>query len=193
MPSSMRSVVVLPAPLGPRKPRMLPRGKDSDKSFTAVKSPKRLVTFDSSRTGSDTKGPQQGSGEPRAWSDFVNCSCLGWGYAIGTARSAGQDMGQPLDLDVLAQHAVEQRQFLAAQSGAQARCGTDRAMVLDKQPLAGLRLAPDLGHIAFGAADLRQRIEFGLQDCGLVDLRPIGLLEIGVAKFKQSVETFFTK
>jgi len=28
MPSIMRSVVVLPAPLGPRKPRMLPRARE---------------------------------------------------------------------------------------------------------------------------------------------------------------------
>src|SRR3954447_20515346 len=43
MPSSIRSVVVLPAPLGPRKPVMRPGSTEKDRESTAVKVPKRLV------------------------------------------------------------------------------------------------------------------------------------------------------
>src|SRR3954467_8688488 len=42
-PSSIRSVVVLPAPLGPRKPVMRPGATEKDRESTAVKVPKRLV------------------------------------------------------------------------------------------------------------------------------------------------------
>src|SRR4051812_23153139 len=42
-PSSIRSVVVLPAPLGPRKPVMRPGSTEKDRESTAVKVPKRLV------------------------------------------------------------------------------------------------------------------------------------------------------
>ena len=42
-PSSMRRVVVLPAPLGPRKPVIRPGSTSKLRSSTAVKVPKRLV------------------------------------------------------------------------------------------------------------------------------------------------------
>ncbi len=48
-PSTMRSVVVLPAPLGPRKPQIWPGSTLNDRSPTAVKPLKRLVTPSSSR------------------------------------------------------------------------------------------------------------------------------------------------
>ena len=41
---SMRIDVVLPAPLLPRMPKIVPRGTSNEMPFTAVKSPKRLVT-----------------------------------------------------------------------------------------------------------------------------------------------------
>src|SRR5580698_852961 len=50
---SILIVVVLPAPLGPRKPKMVPRGTEKDTWFTAQKSPKFLVrsfTFIISKT-----------------------------------------------------------------------------------------------------------------------------------------------
>ncbi len=42
-PVSMRSVVVLPAPLGPRKPTISPVSTRNDTSFTASLLPYRLV------------------------------------------------------------------------------------------------------------------------------------------------------
>jgi hypothetical protein len=39
----MRSVVVLPAPLGPRKPVMLPAATSNDNPSTATRSSKRFV------------------------------------------------------------------------------------------------------------------------------------------------------
>src|SRR6185503_15916021 len=45
MPAIMRSVVVLPAPLGPRNPNSSPRGTSRSMPFTAVKLPYRLVRF----------------------------------------------------------------------------------------------------------------------------------------------------
>src|SRR4051812_46073308 len=42
-PSSIRKVVVFPAPLGPRKPVMRPGSTEKDRESTAVKVPKRLV------------------------------------------------------------------------------------------------------------------------------------------------------
>ena len=42
-PASIRIVVDLPAPLGPRKPRTSPRRTENDTLSTAVKPPKRLV------------------------------------------------------------------------------------------------------------------------------------------------------
>src|SRR5262245_38327793 len=41
---TMRRVVVLPAPLGPSRPKTLPRGTSSDRSFTAVWPAKAFVT-----------------------------------------------------------------------------------------------------------------------------------------------------
>src|ERR1700712_2030132 len=44
-PKSIRSVVVLPAPLGPRNPVIWPGSTVNDRSDTASTDPKRLVTF----------------------------------------------------------------------------------------------------------------------------------------------------
>src|SRR4051812_13360115 len=46
----MRMVVVLPAPLGPRKPNTSPRCKVNDTSTTAARSPKRLPRCSAMRT-----------------------------------------------------------------------------------------------------------------------------------------------
>ena len=43
-PASIRMVVDLPAPLGPRKPSTSPRGTSNDTLSTAVNAPKRLVS-----------------------------------------------------------------------------------------------------------------------------------------------------
>ena len=43
-PASMRIVVDLPAPFGPRKPSTSPRATPNETSSTAVKLPKRLVS-----------------------------------------------------------------------------------------------------------------------------------------------------
>jgi hypothetical protein len=43
-PSSMRSVVVLPAPFGPRNPVIVPRLTEKLSRSTAVTCPKRLVS-----------------------------------------------------------------------------------------------------------------------------------------------------
>src|SRR5262245_28271079 len=44
-PHRMRMAVVLPAPLAPRKPKISPRCTSNVSPSTAVKSPKRLVSF----------------------------------------------------------------------------------------------------------------------------------------------------
>ena len=43
MPHSIRMVVDLPEPLGPRKPKISPGATENETRSTAVKSPKRLV------------------------------------------------------------------------------------------------------------------------------------------------------
>ena len=50
-PSSMRSVVVLPAPFGPRKAVTVPSPTLKLRSSTAVAAPKRLVSPRASMTG----------------------------------------------------------------------------------------------------------------------------------------------
>src|SRR3977135_2941876 len=45
MPAIIRSVVVLPAPFGPRKPNSSPRGTSRLMASTAVKLPYRLVSW----------------------------------------------------------------------------------------------------------------------------------------------------
>ena len=44
-PVTMRMVVDLPAPLGPRKPSTSPRSTENDTSFTASFGPNALVRF----------------------------------------------------------------------------------------------------------------------------------------------------
>src|SRR5512145_1996945 len=51
MPMSIRSVVVLPAPLGPRKPKISPDRTSKDRSRTACRSPKRFEIPCTSRMG----------------------------------------------------------------------------------------------------------------------------------------------
>jgi hypothetical protein len=46
----MRSVVVFPAPFGPRKPVIVPAFNANDRSVTAETSPKRLVNDSASTT-----------------------------------------------------------------------------------------------------------------------------------------------
>src|SRR5664280_3655737 len=52
-PVSIRIVVDLPEPFGPRKPKTFPRGISNDTRSTAVKSPKRRVRFSQRRRMSD--------------------------------------------------------------------------------------------------------------------------------------------
>src|SRR6185437_1608220 len=170
MPSIMRSVVVLPAPLGPRKPRIEPFSSAKERSSTAVKSPKRLVTWESS-TMVKTRGSRSGLG-----------------HSIRTSPGAGENVRQSLDPDVLAQHAAEQGELLAAQPGAQARGGADRAVILHQQPGAGFGFAPDVRHVALGAADPGQRVELRLQALRLVGAGAIGFLQLGIAQREQAVE-----
>src|SRR4249919_3284911 len=47
----MRSVVVLPAPLGPKKPVIVPGSSEKERSSTAVSFPKRLVSDSATTTG----------------------------------------------------------------------------------------------------------------------------------------------
>jgi hypothetical protein len=48
-PSNMRSVVVLPAPFGPRNPVIVPSSSSKDRSSTATTPPNRFIS-DSART-----------------------------------------------------------------------------------------------------------------------------------------------
>ena len=55
---SMRTVVVLPAPFGPRNPNTSPLATLSDRPSTAVRSPKRFVRFSiSTRTNCQPTSP----------------------------------------------------------------------------------------------------------------------------------------
>ena len=47
----MRSVVVFPAPFGPRKPVTVPGSSANDRSSTATSLPKRLVSESATTTG----------------------------------------------------------------------------------------------------------------------------------------------
>ena len=47
----MRSVVVFPAPFGPRKPLTVPGSSENDRLSTATMFPKRLVSESATRTG----------------------------------------------------------------------------------------------------------------------------------------------
>src|SRR6185312_12120240 len=55
-PHSTRMVVDLPAPLGPRKPKISPDWTSRFRSATAVKSPKRLVSFSMWTAGPEVLG-----------------------------------------------------------------------------------------------------------------------------------------
>src|SRR5580765_6745512 len=55
-PHSTRMVVDLPAPLGPRKPKISPGWTSRFRSATAVKSPKRLVSFSMWTAGPEALG-----------------------------------------------------------------------------------------------------------------------------------------
>src|SRR5260370_39273617 len=59
-PHRMRIVVDLPAPLGPRNPKISPRFTSSETRSTAVKSPKRLT-----RSSIRTAGPEVSGGTRR--------------------------------------------------------------------------------------------------------------------------------
>src|SRR5262245_13020333 len=50
-PHRIRMVVDLPAPFGPRKPKISPRDTSSETLSTAVKSPKRLTRFSKRTAG----------------------------------------------------------------------------------------------------------------------------------------------
>src|SRR4030095_13602724 len=56
-PHNIRMVVVLPAPLGPRKPKMVPGRIVSERSCTAWTSPKLLLKRSSTITGSFISNP----------------------------------------------------------------------------------------------------------------------------------------
>src|SRR5262245_7603715 len=56
-PTRMRIVVVLPAPLGPTKPRIWPRPSSSDRPSRAGKSPYCLVSRSRTRTGPSPVSP----------------------------------------------------------------------------------------------------------------------------------------
>src|SRR5262245_36115017 len=56
-PTRMRIVVVLPAPLGPTKPRIWPRPSSRDRPSRAVKSPYCLVSRSRTRTGPSPVSP----------------------------------------------------------------------------------------------------------------------------------------
>ena len=52
--ASVRTVVVLPAPLGPRKPKTSPRSISNDTSSNAMRSPNRLPSAFAVRAGCST-------------------------------------------------------------------------------------------------------------------------------------------
>src|SRR5574341_1079840 len=61
-PHSTRMVVVLPEPLGPRKPKISPRGTDRLTRSTAVKEPKRTLSSRASTAIPSCAAPGSGAG-----------------------------------------------------------------------------------------------------------------------------------
>src|SRR4051794_19930322 len=92
-PSSMRISVVLPAPFGPRKPNATPAGTCSSTSWTAVRSPKRLVSPEVSTTWlveamfESLSGGQPGSADGRSW--------------YRRYQAPGRNLGHPTDMATL--------------------------------------------------------------------------------------------
>src|SRR4051794_17887536 len=91
-PRSMRRVVVLPAPLGPRKPVMRPGSTTKSRSWTAVKSPNRLE-----RPRTSMRAPDAGAGvmcRPQEMS-WVDQTSAGWsGAPTGDGLGGGSGCGQ---------------------------------------------------------------------------------------------------
>src|SRR5271166_4865906 len=79
-PSSVRIIVVLPAPFGPRKPNALPRGTRRSTPSSAMRAPKRLV-------------------RPRV--SIASPSSVGWGGVGSSAASGKQGL---LGIDARARH-----------------------------------------------------------------------------------------
>src|SRR3954453_6768254 len=91
-PSSIRSVVVLPAPFGPRKPVMRPGSTTKSRSWTAVKSPNRLE-----RPRTSMRAPDAGAGvmsrpQEMSWVDQTSAgrSADPTGDGLGGRSGSGQ-------------------------------------------------------------------------------------------------------
>src|SRR2546427_13088226 len=98
-PSSIWIVVVLPAPFGPKRPRISPGWISNDTPSTAVNSPNRFVRPRTSTIGSDIEGLGRGLVEKIAgdflWqmaglAPFVEHLPLVRGFAIVTSEAMRQ-------------------------------------------------------------------------------------------------------
>ena len=61
--ASVRTVVVLPAPLGPRNPKISPRSISNDTSSKATRSPNRLPSPMADRAGAGRPAPAGGAAD----------------------------------------------------------------------------------------------------------------------------------
>src|SRR5207244_8971382 len=91
-PRTMRRAVVLPAPLGPSRPRTEPGETSRVRSSTAMISPKRLVRC-STATGGTASGAGAGDGAGRATvitiDDNVPCAKKDWRAGQAEPRAPG--------------------------------------------------------------------------------------------------------
>src|SRR5215217_2666576 len=86
-PASMRMVVDLPAPLGPRKPSTSPRSTVKETSSTAVKPPKRLVKRSISISADKQRSPHVPRQGPWVYKDALPLQVPA---AYGTAQRLSQ-------------------------------------------------------------------------------------------------------
>src|SRR5579871_2438845 len=118
----------------------------------------------------------------------ASCIVSGFPDPIGATARADENMRQSLDADASAENTLEQRQFLAAEPGADARRSANRTVIFDKQQVAGFRITPDFRHVTLAVADARKRLEPRLQRAFGFHLGAIGLLLRRGPQFQDPVE-----
>src|SRR3954462_12177195 len=82
-PATIRRVVVLPHPDGPRRAKNEPRGTSRSRSSTAVKAPNDLVRFSSRRPSKDARAGALRSCATSADDDIVEVSFVLLGLLVG--------------------------------------------------------------------------------------------------------------
>src|SRR5579859_691602 len=112
-------------------------------------------------------------------------------HAIGTPSRAGKYVLLALDRSFLANDLRKQLQLRTAKPLAGARRRADRTVVLQQQPVAPVFL--QLGHIAFGAANLREPGEARLEALDRLERREIVRARFDCTLIDQFVEPLFAE